>query len=137
MMSDAVTRKPRDLRWCATLAVPLNGSTAERPSPVIPRVSSFLPMKPSSLVLLPIYRTCANIGESPEPCPSVAMPSYRITFRYGAPRALYEMLDIDAADLRAAMRAAADQVSEEVAASAELVEVRAQKDDDERAFTPG
>lgn len=65
------------------------------------------------------------------------MPSYRITFRYGAPRALYEMLDIDAVDLRAAMRAAADQVSEEAAASAELVEVRAQKEDDDRTFTPG
>lgn len=65
------------------------------------------------------------------------MPSYRITFRYGAPRALYEMLDIDAADLRAAMRAAADQVSEDVAASAELVEVRVQRDDDDRTFTPG
>lgn len=65
------------------------------------------------------------------------MPSYRITFRYGAPRALYDMLDIDAADLRAAMRAAADQVAEEVAESAELVEVRVQKDDDDRTFTPG
>lgn len=65
------------------------------------------------------------------------MPSYRITFRYGAPRALYKMLDIDAADLRAAMRAAADQVAEEVAESAELVEVRVQKDDDDRTFTPG
>lgn len=65
------------------------------------------------------------------------MPSYRVTFRYGAPRALYDVLDIRAADLRAAMRAAADQVGEEVAESAELVEVRVQQDPDAREFTPG
>lgn len=65
------------------------------------------------------------------------MPSYRVTFRYGAPRALYDVLDIHAPDLRAAMRAAADQVRDEVAESAELVEVRAQADPEEREFTPG
>jgi hypothetical protein len=63
------------------------------------------------------------------------MPSYRVTFRYGAPRALYDVLDIEAEDLRAAMRAAADRVSEEVAASAELVEVRVQADPDQRTYT--
>lgn len=65
------------------------------------------------------------------------MPSYRVTFRYGAPRALYEVLDVDAEDLRAAMRTAADRVPEQVAASAELVEVRVQRDPEEREFTPG
>lgn len=65
------------------------------------------------------------------------MPSYRVTFRYGAPRALYDVMDIDAADLRAAMRAAADQVRDEVADSAELVEVRVQTDPEEREFGPG
>lgn len=65
------------------------------------------------------------------------MPSYRVTFRYGAPRALYEVLDVDAVDLRAAMRAAADRVPDEVAATAELVEVRVQRDPDEREYTEG
>lgn len=64
------------------------------------------------------------------------MTRYRVTFRYGAPRALYEVLDIDAGDLRGAMRAAADQVSDEVAGTAELVEVRVQGDPDEREYTP-
>ena len=64
------------------------------------------------------------------------MPSYRVTFRYGGPRALYEILDIEAADLRAAMRAAADRVPAEVAATAELVEVRSQTDPAERAYAP-
>lgn len=65
------------------------------------------------------------------------MPSYRITIRYGAPRALYEVLDVDAADLRAALRAAADGLSDEIVATAELAEVRAQRDPDAREFTPG
>lgn len=65
------------------------------------------------------------------------MPSYRVTFRYGAPRALYEVLDIDAAELREAMRTAADRVPESVAESAELVEVRVQRDPEEREFTAG
>lgn len=65
------------------------------------------------------------------------MPSYRVTFRYGAPRALYDVLDIEADDLRAAMRAAADRVTEEVAATAELVEVRVRVRDEEREYTDG
>lgn len=65
------------------------------------------------------------------------MPTYRVTFRYGAPRALYEVLDVDAVDLRTAMRTAADRVSDQVAATAELVEVRVQRDPDEREYTEG
>lgn len=65
------------------------------------------------------------------------MPSYRVTFRYGAPRALYDVLDIEADDLRGAMRAAADRVTEEVAATAELVEVRVRVREEEREFTDG
>lgn len=64
------------------------------------------------------------------------MPSYRVTFRYGAPRALYEILDIDADDLRAAMREAADTVTDDVADTAELVEVRVQTDPDAREYGP-
>ena len=62
------------------------------------------------------------------------MPSYRVTIRYGAPRARYEVLDLEAEDLRAALRAAADQLSEEVAATAELAEARRQVDPDERGY---
>ena len=64
------------------------------------------------------------------------MPSYRVTFRYGGPRVLYEVLDIEADDLRGAMRAAADEMSEEVAGTAELVEVRTQTDPEDREYGP-
>lgn len=62
------------------------------------------------------------------------MPSYRVTIRYGAPRARYEVLDLDAEDLRAALRLAADRLTDEVAASAELAEARRQVDPDERGY---
>ena len=62
------------------------------------------------------------------------MPHYRVTFRYGGARALYEVMDIEADDLREAMRSAADDVSEEVSSTAELVEVRVQADPDDRAY---
>lgn len=64
------------------------------------------------------------------------MPSYRVTFRYGAPRALYEVLDIEAAELRAALRAAAEEVPDEVVETAELVEIRVQADPEEREYGP-
>jgi hypothetical protein len=65
------------------------------------------------------------------------MTRYRVTFRYGAPRALYEVLDVEADELRTAMRLAADRVPDEVAATAELVEVRVQREADDRAYTEG
>ncbi|MCI0434036.1 MAG: hypothetical protein L0271_10335 [Gemmatimonadetes bacterium] len=52
MMSEAVTRKPQRFSARATLAVPLNGSTAV-PAPM-PRVRSLRRMNSSSLVLLPM-----------------------------------------------------------------------------------
>ncbi len=64
------------------------------------------------------------------------MPSYRATFRYGGSRPQYEMLDIEAEDLRAALAEAAERVSEEAAETAELVEVRLQTDPEEREYTP-
>ena len=64
------------------------------------------------------------------------MPSYRATFRYGGSRPQYEMIDVEAEDLREALRAAADRVADEVIASAELVEVREQTDPDDREYTP-
>ena len=62
------------------------------------------------------------------------MPSYRATFRYGGSRPQYEVLDIEAADLRVALAEAADRVGDEVVATAELVEVRRQTDPDEREY---
>lgn len=64
------------------------------------------------------------------------MPSYRATFRYGGTRPQYEMLDIEADDLRAALTVAAERVSDEVVETAELVEIRRQADPDEREYTP-
>ena len=61
------------------------------------------------------------------------MPSYRVTVRYGGPRMSYEVLDIEASDLRAALRRAADRVPEDVVATAELAEVRVQVDEEDRA----
>ena len=70
------------------------------------------------------------------PAHPAGMASYRVTFRYGAPRVLYEVLDVEAADIRAALRAAADKVSDPVASTAELVELRLQSDPAEREYTP-
>lgn len=64
------------------------------------------------------------------------MPSYRATFRYGGSRPQYEMLDIEAADLRAALAEAAERIDDDVAATADLVEIRLQTDPDEREYTP-
>ena len=64
------------------------------------------------------------------------MPSYRATFRYGGAHPRYEVLDIEAADLRAALGEAAERVSEDVIASAELLEIRVQTDPDEREYGP-
>lgn len=64
------------------------------------------------------------------------MPSYRATFRYGGQRPRYEMLDLEAADLRSALRSAAEQVSDAAAETGELVEIRRQTDPEERAYTP-
>lgn len=62
------------------------------------------------------------------------MSSYRVTFLYGDSRARYEVVDIEAGDLRAAMRAAADRMPEEVAATAELVEIRLRTEPGSRQF---
>jgi hypothetical protein len=64
------------------------------------------------------------------------MPTYRATFRYGGATPRYEMLDVEADDLRAALTAAAHQLSDAVAETAELAEVRRQPDPDQREYTP-
>ncbi len=65
------------------------------------------------------------------------MPRYRVTFRYGASRARYDVLDLEAPDLRVALRMAADRVADEVIASAELAEVRVQPGEEDREYTEG
>ncbi len=62
------------------------------------------------------------------------MPSYRITIRYGGPPSRYEVLDVDASDLREALQAAAGRLSDEVAGTADIAEVRAQAAPDDRAY---
>lgn len=64
------------------------------------------------------------------------MHHYRVTIRFGAPRARYEMLDVEADDLRGALREAASKVPDEVAATAELAEVRRKTRPDEREYGP-
>jgi hypothetical protein len=64
------------------------------------------------------------------------MPSYRITIRHGAPSVRYEVLDLDAADLRAALVDAAGRVPADVAATADLAEIRVQRAPEERVFGP-
>lgn len=64
------------------------------------------------------------------------MHHYRVTIRFGAPRARYEMLDVEAEDLRGALREAASRIPEEVAATAELAEVRRQAAPDQREYGP-
>ncbi|MBW3554770.1 MAG: hypothetical protein KY466_14750 [Gemmatimonadetes bacterium] len=65
------------------------------------------------------------------------MHHYRVTIRFGAPRAQYEMLDVEAEDLRGALREAAVKIPDEVAATAELAEVRRRTPPDEREYGPG
>ena len=65
------------------------------------------------------------------------MHHYRVTVRFGAPRARYEMLDVEAADLREALREAASRIPDEVASTADLAEVRRQTPPDDRDYTAG
>lgn len=66
----------------------------------------------------------------------LTVPSYRATIRYRTDRQRYHMEDVDAPDLRAALSALMSRFPDELAASADLLEIRRQLDDDERAFTP-
>lgn len=61
------------------------------------------------------------------------MPTYRMTLRFGAPRHQYDVIDIDAPSLRAALRQAADQFPDGADATADLLEVRRLVDPDERS----
>lgn len=65
------------------------------------------------------------------------MPSYRVTVRWGRSRHQYHVHDVEATSLRDALREAADRMPEEVAASADLVEIRLMTDPAAREYAPG
>lgn len=65
------------------------------------------------------------------------MPFFRATIRHGAPRPRYQVEDVQAGDLRDAMRRVLDRIGDDVAADADLVEIRLQSDPDDRDYTPG
>ena len=60
------------------------------------------------------------------------MPLYRATIRFGEPRQKYHVIDISANSLREAMRIAAEQYPDAAADGADLVEIRRQRDPEER-----
>ena len=64
------------------------------------------------------------------------MPLYRATIRFGEPRQKYHVIDISANSLREAMRMAAEQFPEAAAEAADLVEIRRQRDPEERQLAP-
>lgn len=64
------------------------------------------------------------------------MPNYRITIRYGGAPPQYELLDLEATDLRAALTDAAGRLDDDVAATADLAEVRVQVSEDDRQYAP-
>jgi hypothetical protein len=59
---------------------------------------------------------------------------YQVTVRYGVPRQRHYTYAVEAADVRAALGAAADQMPADVRASADLVELRVAVDPDARAY---
>lgn len=65
------------------------------------------------------------------------MANYRVTVRFVAGGTRYEVLEIEAADLGEALRRAADALPAEVAATADLAEIRLQAEAELREYTPG
>jgi hypothetical protein len=65
------------------------------------------------------------------------MQQYRITIRYGHPRRQYHVLDLEAATLADALRDAAEALSSEISATADLAEVRLQVEAEAREYTEG
>jgi len=59
---------------------------------------------------------------------------FQITVRYGAARQRYHTYVVEAADARGALGAAATDMPDEVAAEADLVEVRVAVDPERRAY---
>ncbi len=59
---------------------------------------------------------------------------FQITVRYGGGRQRYHTFAVEAPDAAAALRAAADETPEEIAADADLVELRIAVDPEDRAY---
>jgi hypothetical protein len=64
------------------------------------------------------------------------MPFYRVTIRFGSPKQQYHVEDLTANSLREALRMAADAYPAAAAETADLVEIRLQRDPDDREFGP-
>ena len=64
------------------------------------------------------------------------MPLFRVTIRFGAPKQQYHMQDLRANSLREAMRMAVEEYPETAMQDADLVEIRHQREPEERVFTP-
>ena len=60
--------------------------------------------------------------------------SFQITVRYGQRHQRYHTFQVDGTDVRDALRAAAEALPDDVAAAADLVEMRAAVDPDARAY---
>lgn len=63
--------------------------------------------------------------------------NFQITLRYGSRRQRYHTFEVEATDARAAMATAAALVPDEIAAEADLVEVRVAVDPDNRPYAEG
>lgn len=63
------------------------------------------------------------------------MPRYRVTIRYGAERPNYEVFDLEAESLSAALSAAAEALPPEISMAADLAEVRLWEEGGEREYT--
>ena len=62
---------------------------------------------------------------------------FQITVRHGGSRHRYHTFVVEAADAREALREAAERMPPEVAADADLVELRVAVDPDARAYVEG
>lgn len=65
------------------------------------------------------------------------MTPYQVTVRYGGERVRYHTVDVSAGDIREALSAAAGEIPDEVAESADLVELRVSIDPDDRSYVGG
>lgn len=59
---------------------------------------------------------------------------YQITVRYGGARQRYHTFALEAGDAAAALRSAAEEMPEEIAQDADLVELRIAVDPDDRVY---
>jgi N12 class adenine-specific DNA methylase len=59
---------------------------------------------------------------------------FQVTVRYGSRYQRYHTLEVDGTDVRDALRAAAEEVPEEIAGEADLVEMRPAVDPEKRSY---